>query len=1656
MAKKRLNKKVALVGSAVLAIVMVIFILIILRQTRDPKKFIREGDAAVKVAHEATDKDIKTREYQKAERSYYRARARAKSDVVKIDVLFKLVDLYLEMDEYVEADQWRYAIGCLNQIVNIDPKNATARFGELKYFYIMADSGMDRAWQEVSDRASEFVEIAKNTDMFTENIAKWEIFGMPKIVTGEHRLGPCLYLIRGRANLELARMGAVTNPDELLVQVVDDLTKAQEYEPDNVDVYWYLAQSAYTKAGILAARGSLEEKDSAIEQAKEFLEQAVKIAGDNPKAHINLLLTKYMLAQRVGKKEVQSLEPEFLSLLDKFPSNAEVYSAITRFYSDPLMGLKNLDKAVEAAEEAFRLDKENAIYAMRLANLYYRRFSYYGQKSESYKAIEVAKNALTLPDTQEKSGPRNWANRVNRVSLCAFLAGCYIEQILEPSERRTDSETADLLRDAEQVVHEIEQIVGSGEDPQVIKWRGMIELAKGNRNLAIRKLYATYEQLKASAGEDSLLSYTLVKIFRNTSEIGAVMEFLVSALEANIALTRPEVALDYAEVLLKVNAWTAAISNINAFEETFGSNERSRLLRVRAYIGANQLDEAEEELAKFKPDDPNTIQLNLAMSLVRINQVQKAIRQEQTKDSLGIILQQAAEPGIEEGTSIPLMTKELEGYRQHATELVQKLLPVEPNYVRPATVVGLCEDYVEQGQISKAEDLVGRFLYYFPDNTEVLIYKQILSEPDPGNVSQQRHKEIEEYVLSNIADLTRRAVELGLFYRGNGELEKAAAEFKKVFKTKSLQKSAATKPIFEQVEEVDIQSIAADYLLDVAVRMEDWELAEQVVQIAQRDNLDECQGQVFAARLDLAKGNFENALAKIDECLKQRPVFSRAYMLKSSINAKLGKERALIEDIRKAASLNPLDSTIAQALAITLYQRNQKLGDSVLDGQVTEATAALERALALNPNDLNLLGFYANYISQTQPLRAVVIRQNIQKITPSVWNAVQIGKLLTKLAAEETDAERRRALFAAAAEFLEQAKKMDPDDKEMLYSYAEYYRAMGMEADAERILKESKEETLLLGHYLQSGQYEKAKEILEQLYKSNPKDIRAIRGFLYIAEKTSDEEAAKRYSEELLSLQDNVENRLFQIQTFLKVGLIKEAERKLQSFNESHPDEPRAVLLGAWVLMRHGQLDEAMGSVNRILQSDQNNGTAWKLRGQINFLMANYEQAIADLNRCKALSDEPDTRVNLAKAYLRVNREDDAITELKSIIDLPDCPKEARVLLEQVYMRLGRKDALRKLYDDTLEKFPNDVSWYNLAGASAIADNEFERAEQLYKEAYLLKQREYSEQGLDDSTLDSEYVTAFDGYLQSLVLGAGTPNSSGWQPQKLNKVLEEGNKHVDSILGPVALYRMAEAKMKLGDEKVAREYCRKAADGAQTNETLASEILLKMFLLLGPEEVSRYCEQKLSTNPDSLAANWTMFNLANISADYDKAVEYLNKCIKIAGPDSQQGLNYTIKKVEALTLAFEKTSDNNYLKKGIAEYESLLAKMPNNTSVLNNLAYMLAESDERVADALRYAEKVIEARPNNPGFLDTYAYVLYKNGQFSQAAEYVAAALQQYEQSGVLPPAEVYQHVGMIKEKLGAKEQAIDAYKQALEIGADKLPKEVREKINKAIERLSQ
>ena len=1669
MMNRRLNKKVAIIGSGVFLLLVLAAIAAMLQLGQSCEEYIKDAEAALQMARSAQDEQSKEQNYERAKRSFQRAFGKAGSNSVREDILSRMVDMSRETRD------WNYVLVCWDQIIKVNPNNAKARYGRLTYFYILADSGGSAAWNEVKEQASEFLKVAEGQGLLKQDTAQWAIPEMEPEAGGKFQLGPYLYLLRGRASFEMAALGTVTNADESLAQAVADLKKVQELDPNSVYSYLYLARAAVEKGELLAARGSVDEKDKSAAEAISLLEQAVRIAGSDPIADIDLLTLKLRLARDKGsttpRQQAESFEPQFLALVNKYSSSAKAFAVLSAFYAEysvyagPSLGPENLRKAIEAIAKAMELDPTNAVYAINAADLHYRTFSIYDRKEEAQKAIEIAQKALELPGAQEAAGPRERINTLNRYRLYSLMANCYIERILDDPAAKGSAEAQGWLAGAEQAVHQIEQLFSSGQEPLVTKWKGMLELAKGNEEAAVTTLYAAYEQLKSVMPpqppwprdlELAQVSYTLAGIFGETSETGATLEFLTSAIYAGISDVKPQAYLNYVAGLLTLGYFPDALRNLDAFEEYFGANSQCRELRVRTYIGAKKYAEAETELGRMPENEPDTIRLQVALAHARVRDLRLNISQRLTQDEAGPapgpVILDANGPGAVQSDVPPELRGELEKYSQLEGELVEKLLSAEPNSVEETSIISVCGNLISLGRASQAAQLIQRFSEHHPDSPVVLVYKRILAEPDPAKVPTEKLRQIEEQALSSIADPTLRALQLGLFYRRNGELQKAVVELRKVF-------DAAAPP--QQVPAGSATAnlqLAANHLFDIALEMKNWNLGEEIAKAARAGNLDNCQGRIVAARLAYAKGEFKDALVKVNECLTQRPIFSYAYMLRSQIYAALENEHASMEDIRRAAALNPMDGTICRGLAIALYQRNQKLGTSVSAAQVAETKDALLRAMALNPQDTALRGLYADYIAPTDPLRAVAIRQDLQKADPSLANAVLLGKLATEAALKQTDAKTKEALFAVAGSAFEQAKRIDQSDKRMLYYYAEYLRAQGRQDEAKNLLEGSQDNKLLWDHYLQTGQYQKAREVLEKLYESGSKDSAVLKSLLFVAEKTSDKEAVKQYSDALVSLEDTVENNLAQIESFLRVGLVREAERKLQSFKEKHPDEPRAMLLQAWLLMRQGQLDKAMELANRLLQSNPDNAAAWRLKGETDFYKEDYDRAISDFTKSKVLSDEPYVRLSLAKTYLKTERYEDAMTELKTVVDAPGAGLEARSLLEQVYLKLDRKDALKALYDETLEKFPQNPLWLDRAGTYAIRTGDYGKAEQIFGKVLLAGPEPKGGDAGVQTPEDALYATALEGYLRALIAAAGAPNTASWKPAKLDRVFAEGQKYVDGRFGHIAYLRMAQAKVLLSDRSAALDYCRKAVDKAGTNEVLAADIMLKMSLLLGKQEAQDFCTQKLQTNPNSLAANLTLFNLAKMNGQYEEAIGYIDRCIALAAPSSSDKITYTMQKGEALILAYDKSSDMKYLKAAVSEYESLLAKMPNNTdvtTVLNNLAYVLAENNERLTEALEYARKGLSAKPNNPVLLDTYAYVLLKNGRLSEAAESLAAAMQYFEQDGVAVPAEVLEHKGMIKEKQGAKAEALAAYRQALKAGEGRLSEKTKRRIEEAILRVS-
>jgi tetratricopeptide (TPR) repeat protein len=115
-------------------------------------------------------------------------------------------------------------------------------------------------------------------------------------------------------------------------------------------------------------------------------------------------------------------------------------------------------------------------------------------------------------------------------------------------------------------------------------------------------------------------------------------------------------------------------------------------------------------------------------------------------------------------------------------------------------------------------------------------------------------------------------------------------------------------------------------------------------------------------------------------------------------------------------------------------------------------------------------------------------------------------------------------------------------------------------------------------------------------------------------------------------------------------------------------------------------------------------------------------------------------------------------------------------------------------------------------------------------------------------------------------------------------------------------------------------------------------------------------------------------------------------------------------------------------------FETALSIIPDNIGLMNNYAYYLTLRKEKLDRAEEMAKKVVEKEPNQPSYLDTYAWVLFCKGKFAEALPLQLKAVQ----LGGEGNATLVEHLGDIYSQLGQKEKALEQWRKAKSLGADR------------------
>lgn len=124
--------------------------------------------------------------------------------------------------------------------------------------------------------------------------------------------------------------------------------------------------------------------------------------------------------------------------------------------------------------------------------------------------------------------------------------------------------------------------------------------------------------------------------------------------------------------------------------------------------------------------------------------------------------------------------------------------------------------------------------------------------------------------------------------------------------------------------------------------------------------------------------------------------------------------------------------------------------------------------------------------------------------------------------------------------------------------------------------------------------------------------------------------------------------------------------------------------------------------------------------------------------------------------------------------------------------------------------------------------------------------------------------------------------------------------------------------------------------------------------------------------------------------------------------------------------------ENGQVNQARAALEILRKEFPDDPEVANSYGYFLAEKGQDLDLAEGLIREALAADPGNGAYLDSLGWVMYRNGRFEEAFDYLIQAV------NVLPDDPVVlEHLGVVMNDMGQKVEALDLLRRSLARGGD-------------------
>jgi tetratricopeptide (TPR) repeat protein len=196
----------------------------------------------------------------------------------------------------------------------------------------------------------------------------------------------------------------------------------------------------------------------------------------------------------------------------------------------------------------------------------------------------------------------------------------------------------------------------------------------------------------------------------------------------------------------------------------------------------------------------------------------------------------------------------------------------------------------------------------------------------------------------------------------------------------------------------------------------------------------------------------------------------------------------------------------------------------------------------------------------------------------------------------------------------------------------------------------------------------------------------------------------------------------------------------------------------------------------------------------------------------------------------------------------------------------------------------------------------------------------------------------------------------------------------------IRLYRMKRWEAALG------KFLRIDTDTPVENAELAYYLGLCFTKLERYEDALLYLEQVITAAPNPLRVYQCRLTLAYVYV--------ITKRYKLAEFELGRLVNGGFESVQMYTtLAFASWAQRQY-QKAVDYYEKALVLDDNNTTALNGLGYILADSDIDVQRGIRLCRRAVDKKPQTAAYLDSLGWAFFKSGDTNEARMWLRRAFE--------------------------------------------------------------